>query len=364
MNVKKVITIALAVFVLCAVFCGAASAMHVQNNSLEITPSGSLIPGETVTAIVKVDIPKDTYTNTSSNKLVLSTDLDAANWSVKLYHGSEQLAPVEDSGKSITIDWFTLMYPEFDITIKIQVRGIVSNGSANQEIVAMKIDSYEAAGKYPTWSTPEQHVYSISGLNGELGALDPEIAALESRISKYVAYGWDVSEAQAYLNTAKSQRNEAAALGSTDVKAAYSKIEEAQATLKTAEEKLALASLSMTLSYTTYIQNIADNLYAKGWNSEAMLLDTKNASLKNTYNQQLAAYKAGNADAAALDTLANDSYLLYQDALVYEDSAKNPLGGLLTYLPFILIGLGAAAIIVVIVVVIVKKRKNSWDELG
>ncbi|MCQ2377305.1 MAG: hypothetical protein MJ006_04815, partial [Methanocorpusculum sp.] len=151
----------------------------------------------------------------------------------------------------------------------------------------------------------------------------------------------------------------------TDTRSAYMALETAENLLLEAERELALASLSMTLSYTTYTQTIIDKLYAKGWNSEAMLLDTKNSNLKNTYNQQYATYLAGNLpDAAALDKQAADSYALYQDALVYEEAADNPLGGLLNYLPFILIGLGAAAIIAVVVVVIIKKRKNSWDELG
>lgn len=361
MNVKKVITVALAVFVLCAVFCGAVSAMNVQTGSLVVNPSGSLVSGDTISATVNVEIPEGTYND--SSYLNLSSNLDAADWSVVVRRGGVDATTISNTGKSVTITSFDIKYPE-SIILRISVNGIVSSGSAGQNITVMKIDSYERAG-LSTWSTPAQFVYNSANLSGELAVLESDINALQARIDAYAGYGWDVSEAQSLLNTAKSQLRDAQSAGTADVKTAYSKIEAARTSLKNATMKLALASLSLSLSYTGYIDDIIDLLYAKGWNSEAMLLDTKNSNLKNIYNQQLTVYNAGNLpDAVTIDTLAVDSINLYNDAQVYKESSDHPFAKIMDFLPFILIGLGAIAIIVVVIVVIIKKRKNSWDELG
>lgn len=364
MNVKKVITIALAVFVLCAVCCGAVSAFEVKNKATT-TPPGSLVTGDVVTGSIQIMVPKDSLT--VADKITFDTDLIGDSWIVNIYSDSEDSegallrGPVELVPYNY-IDGFSLDYA-YDITLDIQVTGTVSSSSAGKNITVLKVTATktESTGVSAASSDP-QYVYNSANLPGELAVLKSEIDALEARINVYAGYGWDVSGAQALLNAAKSQYQ--SAQSSSDTKTAYAKIEEARTSLKSAEQKLALASLSLSLSYTTYIDDIIKQLYAKGWNSEAMLLDTKNSSLKNIYYQQNEAYKDGKADAATIDKLAADSIALYGDALVYQESANNPLSGILNILPFILIGLGAAAIIVVIVVVIVKKRKNSWDELG
>lgn len=360
MNVKKVITIALAVFVLCAVCCGAVSAFEVKNKATT-TPPGSLVTGDVVTGSIQIMVPKDSLT--VADKITFDTDLIGDSWIVNIYSRDALLrGPVELVKPYNYIDGFSLDYT-YDITLDIQVTGTVSSSSAGKNITVLKVTATktESTGVSAASSDP-QYVYNSANLPGELAVLKSEIDALEARINVYAGYGWDVSGAQALLNAAKSQYQ--SAQSSSDTKTAYAKIEEARTSLKSAEQKLALASLSLSLSYTTYIDDIIKQLYAKGWNSEAMLLDTKNSSLKNIYYQQNEAYKDGKADAATIDKLAADSIALYGDALVYQESANNPLSGILNILPFILIGLGAAAIIVVIVVVIVKKRKNSWDELG
>lgn len=360
MNVKKVITIALAVFVLCAVCCGAVSAFEVKNKATT-TPPGSLVTGDVVTGSIQIMVPKDSLT--VADKITFDTDLIGDSWIVNIYSGGALLRGSVELVKPYNyIDGFSLDYA-YDITLDIQVTGTVSLSSAGKNITVLKVTATktESTGVSAASSDP-QYVYNSANLPGELAVLKSEIDALEARINVYAGYGWDVSGAQALLNAAKSQYQ--SAQSSSDTKTAYAKIEEARTSLKSAEQKLALASLSLSLSYTTYIDDIIKQLYAKGWNSEAMLLDTKNSGLKNIYYQQNEAYKDGKADAATIDKLAADSIALYGDALVYQGSANNPLSGILNILPFILIGLGAAAIIVVIVVVIVKKRKNSWDELG
>ena len=362
MKTKNVVAGILAVFVVCMLFCGAVAAFEVTTPG-KTDPSGSLVPNESVSGYMQILIPANTLGD--GDKIYFETDLTNATWSVSVgTKGGTPLLTKNPQYPNNFITGYDVNYGDSDIVVDISINGSVFSGDAGTDIRALVVRAtkYEKTGVGEA-STPVQRVYDPDNIPSDINALKNEIDYQDGRIAFYISYGWDVSKAQSKLEQARSKLNEAKNI--SDPRSASVTLETARNLLIEAERELALSSLSLTLSYTTYVDTIVDKLYSKGWNSEAMLLETKNTALVNTYNQLYATYTAGNVpDAASLDKLAADSIALYADALVYEEAADNPLGGLLNYLPFILIGLGAAAIIVVIVVVIVKKRKNSWDELG
>ena len=362
MNTKKIITTVLAVFVLCAVLCGTVSAFEVTSPG-KTDPSGAVVPNETISGYMQILIKHDTLTD--GDKIYFESDLINPSWSVSV--GTQGGVPLLTKTPQAPVNYITgydVSYGDSDIVVDVNVTGTVFSGSAGTEITAMTVraTASETTG-VKSASSPVQKVYDPSSISSEISALNTSIQNLDSRIAVYLGYGWDVSKAQSALEQARSKVRDAQNI--SDPKAAYVAIDTAKNQVKNAERELALASLSMSLSYTTYVDAIVQELYQKGWNSEGMLLDTKNTNLQTTYNQLNATYMAGNSpNGQELDKLAADSLALYNEALVYQESSNNPLGGILGFLPFILIGLGAAAIIVVVVVVIIKKRKNSWDELG
>lgn len=361
MKTKNVIAGILAVLLVCMLFCGAVAAFEVTTAG-KTDPSGALVPNESVSGYMQILIPANTLGD--GDKIYFETDLTNATWSVSVgTKGGTPLLTKNPQYPNNFITGYDVNYGDSDIVVDISINGSVFSGDAGTDIRAMivRATKYETTGVGEA-STPVQRVYG-NDPSSAIAAVESDINELDNRIAQYINYGWDVSAAQSKLEQARSKQNEAKSI--SDKRSAYAALETAENLLTEAEKALALSSLSLTLSYTTYVDNIIDKLYAKNWNSEAMLLDTKNTALVNTYNQLYATYAAGNIpDAASLDKLAEDSLALYAEALLYEESADNPLGGLLTYLPFILLGLGAAAIIVVVVVVIIKKRKNNWDELG
>ena len=81
MNVKKILTILFAVFLLTAVCCGAVSAFTVSKQAV-INPSGSLVPGEKVTATVEIKLPQGTVDTAS--KVSFNSPLAGDTWVVDI----------------------------------------------------------------------------------------------------------------------------------------------------------------------------------------------------------------------------------------------------------------------------------------
>ncbi len=370
MNVKKVITIALAVFLLCAVCCGAVSAFKVTSNA-EVLPSGALVPGDHVSADVQIFLPKGSITPDNGGYLTLTTPLSGPAWEVTVSKGTENSgnptpASVIDSTQSkMTIDALQLYY-DSGLFLDIHLEGSVSASSAGKSISVLTINANtsESGGK-TTYSSPEQVVISSGTLTEELAAVYLGIQVMDARAAAYSMWGWDVSGVQSIIEQARSQYSAAEASSLANPKNAYAMLDSAQNLLNQAEMKLAYDSLCMSLTYITRVSEIADELTEKGWRNEATMLRAENANLQSSYDRCNETYLSGTApDVEKLDSLADSTQKLYNEALEYQAAAENPLGGILTYLPFILIGLGVIAIIIVIIVVIVKKRKNNWDELG
>ena len=364
MNVKKILTILLAVFLLTAVCCGAASAFTVTKEA-SINPSGSLVPGQSVTGTMEIKLSKGSVNDASS--VSFNTPLVGDVWNVDIIKGGVVVLPKTLSSSSnrdfsISITGFDLNY-DSDVTLRINMSGKVPSTVSNTKISVIQIKSYEVSTNSNYESTP-QFVYNTGNLNGELSVLGNDISSIDTRIAAYLDLERDVGKAQTYNEQARAKYSSAQSAGTADAINAFKYIEEGEALVKKAQMELALCALSMSLSYTGAVDNTITTLYSKGWNNEAMLLDTKNTGLKNTYSQLFATYNAGNApDAAALDKLAADSLALWEEGNTYLESANNPLGGLLKYLPFILIGVGVV-VVGVVVFLLVRRRKNSWDELG
>ncbi|HJJ46349.1 MAG TPA: hypothetical protein O0Y17_04655, partial [Methanocorpusculum sp.] len=288
----------------------------------------------------------------------LSSDLVGDSWDVDIIKGGVVIL----SKSSDTITGFDMNY-DADVTLRISVSGKVSSASSNSDIVVIRVRSSEVSTN-GVYDSPKQFVYNTGNLNGELAVLGNAITTIDTRIAAYNALERDTGKAQSYNEQARSKYTAAQNAGTANAVTAFGNIEAGNKLVKQAEMELALCALSMSLSYTSAVDDTVTTLYSKGWNTEAKLLDTKNVGLKNTYSQLLGTYNAGNVpNAAALDQLAADSLAVWEEGNGYLESANNPLGGVLKILPFILIGVGVV-VVGVVVFLLVRRRKNSWDELG
>lgn len=316
MNGKRVLLILLAVFLTAAFCCGAASAFTVSKE-VSINPSGSLVPGDEVTAAMEIILPKGTVDIAS--KISFATPLVGDSWTVDILKGRVLIATKHPSLPYYGISGFDLDY-DADIVLRIKVTGTVSSQDSGHEISVLQV---AADGMYgggiQSYSSPKQFVYNSGNLNGELAVLSNAIRNLDIRTAYYQNEGFDVSQAQKYTEQARTKYIAAdTAAKSADYSAAFANIEAGNALVKQAEMELAYISLTMSASNLNSVDNVITTLYTKGQNTNAKILETKSADLKNTYLQILAKYNAGLVpDAVALDTLAASSKNLLEEANRY-----------------------------------------------
>ncbi|HJJ54464.1 MAG TPA: hypothetical protein O0X50_00070 [Methanocorpusculum sp.] len=356
MNVKKVIAITLVALFATLAFAGAASAFSYSNSDYSVSPTGSVIPGTKMTASMTVSYPEGSSFPTQLN---LDSELVGVSWEVVKNPGSANAMTSHPAYPYDYVSNFDIYESSGSVVLKITVTGTVSSDSSGKSISPLKIS--ESGGSSSVYTAPTQYVYDTGTLSGNLASLQSGIANLESTITEYVAEGYDCSQASANLETARAKYQ--AAVSSGEDVTAFSNYEAGVAALNKAKQSLAYVSLSMILTKTSQIDDIITQLYSNGWNTEAKLVDTKNTKIKTSYDTCLKDYQAGDADMTELASLRVEVIDLYNEATQYLEDSQNPLGGFMSYLPYILIGVGVI-VVGVIVFFVIRRRKGSWDELG
>ena len=363
MNIKRIVAITLVVLLVATMFAGVASAFSVTQPATS-NPSGSLVPGQEVVSTMKVKYNSGEMG--VGKRLNLATDLVGASWTVEIMKGNVIVSTLNPTPDYCYVDGFSLDYDvDSGVVAHITVKGIVSSTSAGTEISTIKLSEYGTSSQ-STYASPKQFVYDTGNLDGSLSSLNTAIQTTDARITDYSTnFGSDCSAAKGKVELARSKYLSAQTAASNDDDVtAFKNIEDGMKYISQAETDLASIALGLIASYTQAVDSDIYFLYGKGWNQEAVLLDTKNTGYKNTYTQYYNSYMSGNTPSAVeLDSLRNQCYNLYTESQQYVNDANNPLGGVVKYLPFILIGVGVI-VVGILIFFLIRKRKNSWDELG
>ncbi|HJJ35593.1 MAG TPA: hypothetical protein O0X27_00295 [Methanocorpusculum sp.] len=358
MNVKKVLAITLVALVATLAFAGVASAFTYNSADYSVTPTGSVTPGTKVTATMKVSYPEG---SPIPNQLNLDSQLVGVSWTVVRNPGAANAMTFHPTYPYDYVSNFDIYESSGSVSLEITASGTVSSESAGKDISPLTIS--ESGGSGSVYTAPTQFVYDTGTLASSLQALNSGIATIEAAIEEYVAAGYDCSQAKANLETARAKYQAAVNAGTANGVTAFSNYEAGMAALNKAKQSVAYVSLSVILNTYTQIDDIITQLYQNGWNTEAKLVDTKNTKIKTEYDECLKEYQAGNADIAELKALQAEVTDLYNEATKYLEESQNPLGGIMAYLPYILIGVGVI-VVGIIVFFVIRKRKGSWDELG
>ena len=356
---RKIIGI-LAVLLLCTAFVGAGSAFTYTNDAV-VTPSGSLIPGQTVSATMTIGVTGGSLD--ASDRITLSTPLTSAKWTTVIYKGGR--AVNAEGLHSSTIYGFELDYGDkTDLTLQITLTGVVPSAQKGKQISVMSISatSKETNG-YTSYSSKKQMVYNPNNLASDISASKKAADTLEARATTYSGYGIDTTTVISTIAQARTKITAAETVGSSSVVTAYANIEAADSLLTKAERDLDLSGLKAVNTNIGKIKSITSTLYSKNWDSEAQYLETKTMNMENIYTSLAATYNSGGVpDAAKTDALVADSFKTLDKANEYLEDSKVPV--ILKILPFILGGVAVVAAVVGIVFLIRRRRANSWDELG
>lgn len=367
----KKITYILAALLVCAVFIGSGSAFTYTNEAT-VDPSGSLSPGEAVTASMTITLPKSSISTSGSLKLTTALR-DSTLWTVYVYKGTavknetseDALITTLSSSKfAYTISGFVLDYDQ-PVTLYIALSGLVPESLKGQSVTVLKIDQDSGSATtsgYSTYSSSSQKIYNPDDFTGMLEETQEQITSLDSRIAVYTSYGVDVASAVTSLESAKTSLAAAKSAGTADISVANKKLEAAATSLNAAEKALSLAGLNAIKANTDAVDLIVTELYGKGWDTEAKLLATVNQGIKNTYDVAAISYNSGGSP--DVDETLKASEQALTDGTAYQESASaSPFAAAGSAL-LIIIVIAAVVIAAAGVIIFIRKRRNDWDELG
>ena len=142
---KKIAYILFALL-MCATLIGTVSAFTYSNEAT-VDPSGSLSPGEAVTASMSIVLPQGSISTSDSLKLTTALR-DRTLWTVHVYKGtvlnnktSEDalITTLSSSSFAYTISGFVLNYNQ-PVTLHIALSGLVPDSLKGQPVTILKID--------------------------------------------------------------------------------------------------------------------------------------------------------------------------------------------------------------------------------
>ena len=136
MNSGKRTLCILILFLLAACCCTPAAAWH-ANTDPTITPSETLMPGDTVTAELTLTILRE---NPADHRLYLTTDLTDPQWRCDITHvEGTPLTTLTSSSKYYTINGFILSYSH-EILVTITLAGTVPADTIGKELTLLSAE--------------------------------------------------------------------------------------------------------------------------------------------------------------------------------------------------------------------------------
>ncbi|HJJ30857.1 MAG TPA: hypothetical protein O0X97_01250 [Methanocorpusculum sp.] len=177
MNIKRIFVISLAVFLLAAVCCGAASAFSVEKGAV-INPSTSLAPGDKVTAVMEIKLPKGSVN--TAGKISFKSPLAGDTWTVDIIKGGTVVNTKHPASPYQYISGFDLDY-DTNIILRISVSGTVSTESLGQEISVLQVsasDMYDMG--IQSYSSQKQIVKSAAEPRTEITATPTQTGSSET----------------------------------------------------------------------------------------------------------------------------------------------------------------------------------------
>jgi len=136
MKSEKLILCIFALFLLAGCCCTPAAAWH-SNTDAKITPSGVLMPGDTITTELTLTYLRD---NPTDRRLYLTTDLSNPQWRCEIKHAEgTPLTTLTSSAKYYTINGFILSY-NHEILVTITLTGTVPSGTVGKELTLLSAE--------------------------------------------------------------------------------------------------------------------------------------------------------------------------------------------------------------------------------
>jgi len=350
-------------------------------NSMAINPSsGALTPGTTVDLSYTVQEPSGQST---TNDLVMYTQLGSPQWSYIIYVNGNPTAPTQSQAKTLTISGFLLTYKSSDdVSIGVTLSGVAPTvtQTSNQTLIQIWEDDTNG-NQIGTPYTQTALVVNTNDITTAISNANTQLSQLKTDIDEKSALGIDTSAAEAQYNTAQTQITQAQALPSSSYSDALNAITTATTSITNGETLLDKAWAESEIATAQGPVNNVDALiaYFQGNSSTA-----NDARLSTVITEREIAvsyissandfvtngnYASARSKAEQAYTEANQSY---NDALAFQAAVEatwNPFAGLgsvgsIFSSSVLLIVVGVVAVVLIIVGIIIYRKRSRWDELG
>lgn len=282
----------LSVLTLCILMIGCVSASsgfsvvsETQNPSSEV-----LQVGDTISATLILDLPSDEQR--AAEYFKFNSDLDKTAWKVVVLIANREATYLTRSGSGAEIYGQYINYP-YEITLRIEMTGVVSNASAGKDICIMNIQQIRSKTIISEYSAPSQYVYNTANFSSDVAARKSAVSQMQTTVSSYTGTGVATSDAQTYVNQGSAAVNNAEKTGTANITASLAYLNNADTAVANAQEALNYAILEFVANQIAAIQNDVNTLNAMGVNDKATLISVSANSLTLMYNTAVDAFKEG-----------------------------------------------------------------------
>jgi len=350
-------------------------------NSMTITPSsGALTPGTAVSVSFTVQEPSG---QTSTNDLLMNTQLKSPQWSYIINVNGNPTAPTQASSATVDISGFLLTYKSSDdVTIGVTLSGTAPTvtQTSNQTLIQVWEDDSNG-NQLGTPYSQTALVVNTNDITTAIANANSQLSQLKTDIDEKSALGVDTSAAEAQYNTAQSQITQAQALPSSSYSDALNDISTATSTISNGETLLDKAWAESEISAAQGPINNVDQLIAYFQGNASTANDARLSTVINereiavsyisTANNFVTTgnYASARSEAEQAYTEGNQSY---NDALTFQAAVEatwNPFAGLsgigsIFSSSVLLIVVGVVVVVLIIVGLIIYRKRSRWDELG
>ena len=373
--------------------CVQAVSAGVTVKNLQITPSSDLVSGETpVTADFIVQFTgSGGETFPAEDSLVMSTDLESAEWKMVLVNNGIENPPSTEKGRNVEVNGWVLSYPSSknDVSMKVSLAGTTPKVTASGNATLIRVAEQHNREVVPgTEVIRTRFVLNPGEIDSVITQTRADIAAFQHEINAQSSQGVPTSGAQGKHDEASTAIQSADSASSYAVAQGY--ITQAQTAVKDGrvllnkeitQKQIAEvdASIAQTDELITYFKVnrsmsndprlapiLAEQELAQGFLSEAK-------DMMNQGNFDASRQKA--AEASVKATAAYNNALELRKSLGGEGS--DPTGGLIggitggisggvSGLASIAMYVGIIAVVAVLafVGIVLFRRRRRWDELG
>jgi hypothetical protein len=364
------------------IFCiQAVSAFGVS--SINVDPTGSLVPGTPVIVTFKVDMSASgTETFPNGDELQMSTDLDKPKWSYSLVLDGVDAVQPSTSGRVLTVSGWVLSYPSsVEEALKVTLEGTAPTVTQTTNKTLIRIAEYDSHANLISSTVVERTttIVNIADVQKRITDTESALSTYRSHIDEKSAMGIDTATAEAKYSEADQKIKSAKSRPSNQYLQAFADLDAAQKAIDDGEVALDRA----------WAESEVDNANAPIANADSIIAWFRgNASTKD--DAQLATIMTKREVAVSYLTTANDeiSNGNYKQARVkaqdaynkanesYTDALKRQYeiehGGFFSWLKLpnikvpggIFLIVGIVVVVLAVVGYVIYRKRSRWDELG